>query len=105
MKKNHTAFLLISAVIAIIVYTQITIFVIQPLGMLPEGRTLVIARLNKTQFIDSADGVCEREQGGVNLLCRMAVLAAVVKNSTIILRLPYSEWLYNVSTGGKSYDR
>jgi hypothetical protein len=97
--------MLITATLALIAYTQITIFVIQPLGMLPEGKTLVIARLNKTQFIDSPDGVCEREQGEVNLICRMGVLAGVVKNSTIILRLPYSKWLYNVSTGGKSYDR
>lgn len=105
MKNSHTTLLVIAAVLAVIIYTQITIFVIQPIGMLPEGKTLVITRLNKTQFIDSADGICEREQGGVNLLCRMGVMAGVVKNSTIIMRLPYSSWLYSISTGGKTYDR
>ena len=104
MKKNHTI-LIIIAVLAVLIYTQITFFVIQPIGMVPEGRTLVITRLNKTRFIDSADGICEREQGGVNLLCRMAVMAGVVKNSTIIMRLPYSSWLYSISTDGKTYDR
>lgn len=105
MKNSHTTLLVIAAVLAVLIYTQITIFVIQPIGMLPEGKTLVITRLNKTQFIDSADGICEREQGGVNLLCRMGVMAGVVKNSTIIMRLPYSSWLYSISTGGKTYDR
>jgi hypothetical protein len=104
MCKNYTI-LIIATALAVIVYTQITFFVIQPIGMVPEGKTLVITRLNKTQFIDSADGICEREQGGVNLLCRMAVVAGVVNNSTIIIRLPYSSLLYSISTGGKTYDR
>ncbi|TWB62224.1 hypothetical protein FBZ92_105159 [Nitrospirillum viridazoti] len=93
-------------VIAIaILYTQISIFVVQPIGSLPEGRTLVISRLNKMNFVDSADAMCARIQGGVNLLCRGMVLGTIVKNSTIYLRLPYSEWLYGISTDGKKYDR
>lgn len=43
--------------------------------------------------------------GGVSLLCRAAVLGAVAKNSTILLRLPYSETLYLISTGGHVYER
>ena len=38
--------------------SQITIFVIQPLGMLPEGKTLVISRMSNTKFIDSAHENC-----------------------------------------------
>lgn len=105
MKKIHTISLVVVAVLAVLIYTQITIFVIQPIGALPEGKTLIITRLNKTQFIDSADGICEREQGEVNLFCRIGIMGAVVSNSTILLRLPYSSWLYGISTGGKSYDR
>ena len=56
-------------------------------------------------FIDSADAVCDRKLGGVSLLCRAAVLGRVTKESSIILRLPYSETLYSISTGGKSYSR
>lgn len=77
----------------------------QPIGALPKGRTLIIARLNKTEFIDSADTMCERIQGGVSLLCRIAVMGAVVEKTTIFLRLPYSETLHLISTGGKRYDR
>lgn len=91
--------------LSLVAYTQLTIFVIQPIGALPEGKTLVITRLNKTEFIDSADAMCERIQGGVSLLCRMSVLGAVAEKSQVLLRLPYSETLYQISTDGKAYDR
>lgn len=89
----------------VVAYTQVTIFVIQPIGAVPEGRTLIISRMNKTEFIDSADAMCERLQGGVNLLCRGAILGAIAEKSTVYLRLPYSEWLYRISTGGKEYNK
>lgn len=102
---KRTIALVIVAVVIVVIYTQITIFVIPPIGALPEGKTVIIMRLNKTEFVDSPDGMCERLQGGVSLLCRGMVMGAVIKNSTILLRLPYSSWLYSVSTGGKTYDR
>jgi hypothetical protein len=105
MKKSRTIALVSVAILTIAVYTQITIFVIPPIGALPEGKTVVITRLNKTDFIDSPDGMCERIQGGVSLLCRGMAMGAVVEKSTILLRLPYSSWLYSISTGGKTYDR
>jgi hypothetical protein len=83
----------------------ITIFVIQPIGALPDGRTVVIARLTNMNFVDSADAVCDRKLGGVSILCRAAVLGRVAEESSILLRLPYSETLYSISTGGKSYGR
>jgi len=106
-KKSHKGLiaLVICVVLAILAYTQLTIFVIQPLGAIPEGRTMVMLRLNKTQFIDSADAICERMQGSVNLICRMGVMGGVAGNATVLMRLPYSEWLYLISTGGKHYDR
>lgn len=97
--------LLAAVVVLLLIYTQLTIFVVQPMGALPEGRTLVILRLNKTEFIDSADAMCERHMGGVSLICRAITLGAVAGKSTVLLRLPYSQWLYEISTGGKIYDR
>jgi len=88
-----------------VIYTQITLFVIPPIGALPEGRTIIITRLNNTKFIDSPDAMCDRIQGGVSLLCRGLAMGAVVNNGTILARLPYSAWLYSISTGGKSYAR
>ena len=105
-KKSGTIILLLIILAACLVfYSQFTIFVIQPIGALPEGRTLIISRLNKTEFIDSADAMCERLQGHVNLICRGVVMGTVAKKATIYARLPYSEWLYHISTGGKEYDR
>lgn len=89
----------------IFAYTQLTFFVIQPIGAVPEGRTILIWRMGTLKFIDSADAICERETGRVNLLCRMAIMGGVAKNATIIVRLPYSETLYKISTGGATYDR
>ena len=105
MKKSRTIALVSVGILTIAVYTQITIFVVPPIGAIPEGKTVIIGRLNKTDFIDSPDGMCERIQGGVSLLCRGVVLGAVIDKATILLRLPYSSWLYSISTGGKKYDR
>jgi hypothetical protein len=103
VKKMLT--LVIVAVVAIVIYTQLTIFVVPPIGAVPEGRTVIMLRLNKTNFIDSADAMCERLQGSVSLLCRGVTMGAVVSKTKIIVRLPYSEWLYLISTGGKHYER
>jgi hypothetical protein len=92
-------------VIGVLVSTRISIFVVQPIGAVPDGRTLVMSRLRGSTFIDSADAMCERLQGSVNLLCRGVVIGQVGQNATIYLRLPYSSTLYNLSTGGKTYDR
>lgn len=103
--SKRLVILIIGVVLAVLAYTQLTIFVIQPIGAVPDGRTLVMLRGSKTQFIDSADAMCERMQGGVNLICRMGVMGAVGGNATILMRLPYSESLYLISTAGKTYDR
>jgi len=83
----------------------VSIFVIQPIGAIPEGRTIIITRLSTLNFIDSADAWCERKMGGVSLLCRITVLGKVAQESKILMRLPYSETLYEFSTGGKTYGR
>jgi len=106
--KPHTRLLLaigFLVVVGTLIYTQVTIFVIQPIGAVPEGRTVIIWRSGKLKFIDSADGFCARESDGVSLLCRMAVLSAIAKDDRILLRLPYSETLYLISTDGKTYEK
>ncbi|RRJ34370.1 hypothetical protein [Pandoraea apista] len=105
MKKTYVIASIIAIVLVLALCSQITLFVVPPIGAVPEGKTVVISRLNKTEFIDSPDAMCERIQGYVSLLCRGMALGAVLEKSTILLRLPYSEWLYSISTGGKTYDR
>lgn len=75
----------------------LTIFVVPPIGAIPEGRTVVITRLNKTEFIDSADAFCYRETGKVTLLCRGFALGAIAKETTIIGRFPYSKTLHTLA--------
>ncbi len=106
--RTATKLLIIGVVLIVFglaLSTQLTVFVVQPIGALPEGRTIVMTRLAATEFIDSPDAMCLRVQGSVNLLCRGLVLAQVGKNGTILLRLPYSHMLYLLSTGGKTFDR
>ena len=105
MKQRTTVGLVLAAITVIVAYTQLTFFIIPPIGAVPEGKTVLIARLNKTEFVDSADAMCERMQGGVSLLCRGMIMGAVLEKATIVARLPYSSWLYSISTAGKHYDR
>lgn len=103
MKK----FVIVGAIVmlALAAYTQLTIFTVAPIEAVPEGTTVVMLRLNSTQFIDSADATCVRIQGKVDFLCRGAVIAAVLNGARIVTRLPYSEPLYLISTGNQQYDR
>ncbi|MDR6857242.1 hypothetical protein [Variovorax guangxiensis] len=106
MKK--LALVAVVALLGLVVFaaTQLTLFVIQPIGMLPEGRTVLILRGDKNlNFIDSADAICERVSGGVSLICRSAALSAAINDTKILLRMPYSATLYGISTGGREYDR
>jgi hypothetical protein len=87
-----------------VAYFNITIFVLQPIGAVPEGRTLVLWRKSEVlRFIDSADAICQRQHGGVSMLCRIGALAGTIEHNPIIVKLPYMPWLYSVSTGGREY--
>lgn len=105
MKSKTLIGLAVAAVICVGIWTQLTVFVIPPIGMLADGKTIIILRQSNTQFIDSPDGMCDRKNGGVSLMCRGFAIASVAKDATILARLPYSSTLYTISTGGKSYDR
>src|SRR5215510_8790293 len=89
----------VACAVSIVAYTQLTLFVVQPIGALPDGVTAVLWRRSAVlNFIDSADGVCDRTQHGVSLLCRGITIATVVKVNPILLRLPYIDVLYEIST-------
>jgi len=105
MKVTMIVALIAIAAIIVFAVTQTTVFVVQPIGAVPEGRTLILWRLETMKFIDSADAWCERRTGGVSLLCRGAVLAKLGNEDVVIARFPYSETLYLWSTDGKTYSR
>ena len=84
------------------------LFVVQPIGAVPDGAAIVyLSRGEKLDTVDSADGICLRMSGGVNLLCRGAALGQFMNTyeNEIVVRLPYSEWMYEMTTDGKRFDR
>lgn len=104
MKKFLLALIIFLAAGIVVAYNNLSLFVIQPIGAIPEGRTMVVKRSYDMPFIDSADAMCKRRVGKVSLLCRSMALGEVSKMK-IYARLPYSEWLYLKSTGGNKYER
>ena len=84
------------------------IFVIQPIGAIPEGVTIVYWRSGLNMpFVASADGLLETTGTGVSLLGRGVVLGGVAETikSRELFRIPYFEFLYLISTGGKKYEK
>jgi hypothetical protein len=75
----------------------IRVIVIQPIGALPSGVTAIVMGLSNVNLLDSPDAICTRKNGGVSLLCRGLEAAAIAQSGTILLRLPYSEALFNLT--------
>lgn len=105
MKKRLFGIAIIASIGVVIVFLifQVSLFVIQPIGAIPKGRTLLIWRLNTMHLVDSPDGWCQRRIGGVSLLCRAAVLSQIAKKDVLIASFPYSDTLYLISTKGRRY--
>lgn len=110
MKKRRIVLLALLALTASLVFIRsfCGIFVIQPLGALPEGATILYWRneLN-LPFIASADGILGDSEAGVSLLGRAVVIAGVAEPimERKIVKLGYSETLYLWSTGGRTYEK
>ena len=84
------------------------IFVIQPIGAIPEGVTIVYWRSGlDIPFVASADGLLDDSGAVVSLLGRGIILAKLAEPimEREIFRFSYSETLYLWSTGGKKYER
>lgn len=99
------ALLLLTAAIWLLVRPGV--FTIQPIGALPEGRTVIYhSRGPQIPLFSSPDGMCLDLQDSVTLMCRMAALSAVEEIADrIIVRLPYSEFAYLISTSGTTFDQ
>lgn len=90
---------LIAGTVLIILFVWIAgvrIFVVQPIGALPKGVTAVVINIRGLNFIDSPDAFCLRN-GSPNLLCRGMAIGKVAKEGKILIRLPYSDFLYKLS--------
>jgi len=99
LRNRGKLLLLIFIVLLVIIYTRIGVYTIHPMGVLPEGVTLVIWRDAGQPFFDSPDAACLRAEGTVSLLCRGTAINAASLGSAI-LKLPFWNWAYLQSTGG-----
>jgi hypothetical protein len=107
MKKFVLNFAIVSLLVGVFFRIFCGIFVIQPMGLIPEGTTIIYWRNGiNLPFIASADGILAESELGVSILGRGLVLAKVAGSikEKEIFRFGYSETLYLWSTGGKSYE-
>lgn len=100
--RKFTIALVVLTVTAIGIWLSgIRIIIIQPIGAIPNGVTVIVSGIHNVNFIDSPDAICNRTQGGVSLLCRGATAGAIANKGTILMRLPYSETLFWLSGAPK----
>ena len=89
-------------------YSYIGLFVIQPIGAIPDGVTIVYKRWGTSiDFVESPDGLSKKIRGNVSLLTRMIALSSFMKSrkDDILFRLPYFESLYLITTDGEEYSK
>jgi hypothetical protein len=107
MKKQYKVILgLLVSIFAI--WLSFGIFVIQPIGAIPKGLTVIYFRLGlNLPFISSPDGIVIDSGNELSLWSRLGAMASVAEpiSKRTILRLDYSESLYLISTHGKTFER
>lgn len=108
MNKKTTYALILVIAVFLFIRVFMGFFVIQPMGAIPDGATIVYWRTDlNLPFISSADGMILKNGGEVSLLSRGITLGAMAEPimDRKILRLGYSETLYLWSTGGVSFEK
>ena len=96
------------AVLLVVAPLTLGIFVVQPIGSVPEGTTILYWRAGlDLPFVVSPDGFSYEATGSVSLLSRGIVMARLVDllDGRKIVALPYSHSLYLISTDGMEFDR
>lgn len=107
-KKSKISVLALAVILLLLVgYFCFGLFVVQPIGAIPDGTTILYWRFGTNMpFISSADSLMDQKAGGVSLLGRGLALGLVGKllKGRKIISFPYSSALYLASTRGKTYD-
>ena len=96
-------------VLCVVVYVFLGVFVVQPIGAVPDGVTIVYVRFGSANldFIESPDSLSKKTTGGVSLFGRAVAAGAFMKakQEDILFRMPYFKFLYLISTGGEEYEK
>lgn len=114
MNKKLIVVVIVSILFAIIFYKSIGLYIIQPIGAIPDGVTIVYLRWSplapdkylSVPFIESTDGQLLRTTGEVSLFARILAMGTFMKliENRILLKLPYFEQLYLASTNGTRFE-
>ena len=96
--------LIIFIALVLVIALKVGFYTVQPIGALPEGVTLIVWREAGEPFFNSPDAMCLERVGAVSLLCRGLALSQG-PTDRIILRLPYMDWAYSLSTGGRHFEK
>ena len=110
MEKGKKKFVLLIVLLSVLATTYFGtgFFVIQPIGAIPEGRTIWYVRMGlNIPFVSSADGILLKKDTGVSLLGRAMMMSSVLDliDDKILLKLPYSKTLYKISTNGVEFEQ
>jgi len=99
VKTEMAALAVIVAItVTLICYRKFSVFVLPPSGS-SDGATLLIERIEKSEFIDNPEAMCDRLQRNENLTCRSALLSEVAERRTL-LDFPYSLTIHRLSNVG-----
>ena len=88
----------VAITLTLVCYRNFSVFVLPP-GASSEGATLLIERIEKSEFIDNPDAMCNRLQRNGKLTCRSALLAEVAERRAL-LDFPYSMTVHRLSNIG-----
>jgi len=103
MKNKAGIWVVLGVAFLFIGYFSLGIFVIQPIGAIPEGKSILFLRMGMDiPFISSVDGILLKKMGSVSLMSRAMGMAAIGKPilERKIFSFPYIEKLYLISTDG-----
>lgn len=98
-------------IILVIIWSTTFLFVVQPIGAIPEGTTVWMFKPDRLfveqpiPFICSADGMLLDTVGYVNLIGRIMMMSRIMNSSDKIYNFPYSETLFLISTDVVELDR
>jgi hypothetical protein len=89
---------IVAITVALICYRNLSVFVLPPDGS-SEGATLLIERIENSEFIDNPEAMCDRLQRNKNLTCRSELLLEVAERKAL-LDFPYSTTIHRLSNMG-----
>jgi hypothetical protein len=99
MRLTSTLLFLILVVAAIGLAIHFwAVFVVPSIASYPGGGTLVVWRSPDMPLVDSTDARCRRQFGSVTDFCRGQVLTTV-NSQGVVVRLPFSDFLYRYAGG------